>query len=223
MILGFFESTWCKFWIWDANVKKIQDLLGIKWHNTQRIWFHDDIIPQMEKKLSQDSWRVQHFMNATKQQVYDRLAQDNIFKGDFLEQNEYDLITEAEEKSIPEIITKVQKWGTWRYQKDKKSLKWPRRSNIRLYWYRKWNDIPSCEVLDYTFYKKRIRLSNPTITLIHENMRGQQRKVHQLFQFSWSKPEIIVLFHDGERLTDYSYWGESDENEALWKELLASL
>ena len=202
--------------------KQIQGFLEPYLGWCQRIWFHDDMIPRILQNASSSNWwRWQYFMNATKQWVYDRLAQDRITN--IQEQNEYDLISEAESNSIPEILNSVRTNDVWRYDHEKSMLRWPRvnkkQQKIRLHGYRTYKNKPSCEVLDYTFYKKRLMMSSPTVTLIHESMKDQQSRVQQLFLLSWETPEVIVLFHDGESITSSEYCWQDAQNQLLSEKL----
>ena len=201
--------------------KEIQSFLEARFWQCKRIWFHDDVMPRIKQKVSSDSWRWQHFMNVTKQQVHDRL---NLEGGQiFEEQSEFDLTWDAINFSIPDIVSAIEDNELWRYDSTRKMLRWPKKNNkqqrIRLYWYRTYSDIPSCEVLDYTFYVKRLQDDSPTITLIHESMMDQQSRVRKLFELQWLHPEVIVLFHDGEKISWAHHWWKDPRNEELKEEL----
>lgn len=160
-------------------------------------------------------------MNATKQQVHDRLATDGINK--VFEQNEFDLISCAQDNSIPNIISAVKNRDDWRYIENKRQLRGPkknkRQQKIRLLWYRDYLDIPSCEVLDYTFYVQRLKMSSPTVTLISESMWSQQERVRTLFALQGKFPEVIVLYHNGETIVASEYWGKNQDNLKLSQQL----
>jgi hypothetical protein len=197
--------------------QQIQKYLEWKFWSVQRLWFHDDVYPRMQQKVSQDNWpRWEQFIQVPPEQVKQVLERQWIPRSDVYVQNEFDLTWEATETSIPEIIESVKHSDTWRFDSEKNMLRWPnvkvwkkkKQSRIRLKWYRDYDDLPSCEVLDYTFYKKRLEMSTPTITLISENMRWQQEKVRQLFTLRWESPEVIVMYHDWEKIINGDYWGE---------------
>ena len=209
---------------------EIRNFLEKLWNNPEIFWFHDDILPRIAQKTSEDTWRCELFIQQTAE-----------FAMWFIENQhpntpisriqEYDLINEACKVSIPEVVWRANDLLDWQYDEEKSTVKWPRikkwnknvQQKIRLMWYRNFDDIPSCEILDYTFYKMRLSQTSPTITLIHENMKSQQSKVQKLFEIMWEKPEVIVLFHDGTSITERKYWWENIENEELWEVLVKHL
>ena len=194
--------------------KKIERYLFDQWYTIDRVWFHDDVIPRISQKESLDSWRWELYIQRTRSVVLNQLKESTIWNISI--QGEYELISAAIYESIPQIINSTHENQDWSHNLESNELKWPRirvdwkrkkqQQKIRLMWYAGYNNIPSCEVLDYTLYNKRLEQSPLTITLIHEDMKTQQSKVHTFFEIQWIKPEIIVLFHNGENICSWEYW-----------------
>jgi len=151
--------------------QKIQTYLEWKFSAVKRLWFHDDVDPRMKQKASIDTARWEQFIQVPPEQVKQILELQWIPRTDLIIQNEYALIQEALDISIPEIVESTSYNDIWRHDAEKNILRWPntkvwkrrKQSQIRLLWYRNYKDIPSCEVLDYTFYKKRLEMSTPTM------------------------------------------------------------
>lgn len=220
------ERAWKEFGSEMALAQQIESQI-LNWnHEVSRWWFHDDVLPRLEQVRSTDSWRWQLFMNRAKESAISALEGG---KTTYKIQNEYDLIRRALDESIPEIAGGLEEWGWWEYEEEKRivqenidGMSQRKKKKIRLMWYRQHSDIPSCEVLDYTFYKKRLLDSPLTITLIHEDMQDQQTRVKQLFQMQNKEPRIIVVFHDGAKVTKWEYWWNQKDDAGILSEIINS-
>ncbi len=223
MTIDDFSNT--DFWFELEISLKIDAILRKEWHTTERIWFHDDIIPKMSKEWSRMGlfyWRVL-------ERIYEVLDSISISQEnrDFVEKSEYNLIPKAKNISIPEIIESIKNNNEWSYLFDNSTIKWPRlnkkQQKIRLKWYREYLNIPSCEVLDFTLYKERLEESDVTITVLPEHMRGQQNKVRKLFQLTKNVSDIIVLFHNWITISSSEYWWSNQKIANIHEHLIKKL
>lgn len=169
---------------------KIKNFLLSLWEeNIVQYWFHDDIIPRKAQERSDDSARWQHFLNRPREQII------AILKGqEVIIQNEFDLIPKGQELIQKIVGTRLKIWA----------------EKIKIRWYQWNNSLPSCEVLDCTFYIKKLENADITITVIPSYMKPQQERVRKLLEHFWKEKEIIVVYHSGQKIIEVEYWGNTD-------------
>ena len=209
------------FWYELETSSKVSDLLEAEWHKIETIWFNDNILPNITTDVPR-MWRFYSRMLTRVSEIF-----TSLWKPDFTQKYENNLIPRAKSESIPEIIAAIESDEEWCYEHQKNWIKWPRinkkQQKIRLKWYASHPDIPSCEVLDFTLYKEKLEESDATITILPESMKDQQNKVKKLILLTKNNANIIVLFHNWETLSSSDYWWSSSEIKEIYDDLIKKL
>jgi len=175
------------FWYELETSSKVSDLLEAEWHKIETIWFNDNILPN----ITTDAPRMWRFYSRMLTRVSEIFT--SLWKPDFTQKYENNLIPRAKSESIPEIIAAIESDEEWCYEHQKNWIKWPRinkkQQKIRLKWYASHPDIPSCEVLDFTLYKEKLEESDATITIFYLVSFFSKKYVH-----FWKFVIVLVIF-----------------------------
>lgn len=158
-----------------ARLRNLADYFGTF---ATRVALLDEVIARQSQRKSEDSWRWQHFINASAESVIlgTGISRENLFYESDFEQAGRDLVTEISSGPLP---------SGHRLSKDGRKLivgSGNDRFSVPLRGFKDHDDLsyPSCQVLDVTWLLKRLTMAPSTVTVIPRSYTEQQRGVQIL-------------------------------------------
>lgn len=94
--------------------------------------------------------------------------------------------------------------------------------SISLRGYGKDPDFPSCEVLDFCAYRRKLEGNSTAVTVLPAHYRNQQERVRQLFTMLGQQPPVVVVYFDEDgRVVQSDSW--NPEATSMLDAVLAEL
>ncbi len=185
-----------------AIATRLRDRLSQAGYDSSQVFFVDDISPRHSQQKSMDAWRWQMFLNRPLEQA------TNLIEPPLSLMNEYDVIAPG-----LEIVKRLTSGSTnnpnYRISKDGRNLIYgtgDQSQSIPLLGYHLYSpdkarnedypDLPSCEVMDMATYRKRLKETGQTITLLPEWYAAEQDRVRKLFELLGEAPPIVTALYD---------------------------
>lgn len=189
-----------------AIATRLRDRLDQIGVDSKQVFFVDDISPRHEQQKSMDAWRWQMFMNRPIEQA------TNLIQHPLQIMHEYDAIAPGLE-IVQHIKEKALISSTYRLSRDGRNLIYGEGAlsrSIPILGYHNFDpsgtydkdypDLPSCEVMDMSTYRKKLKETGQTITLLPEWYVPEQQRVHTLFELLGETPPIVVGFYNEQGL-----------------------